>query len=123
MATPISGISNEIARQLKRYNLILKEDIEAAEKEFTKEAVEELKNSPLTPRLTGDYAEGWTQSKVKGHWVAHNETDYQLTHLLEKGHAKVGGGRVNAYPHIEQIADKAAEKFEERIDDIVRLRG
>lgn len=123
MATPISGISDEIARQLKRYNLILKEDIEAAEKELTKEAVEELRNSALTPRLTGDYAKGWTQSKVNGHWVGHNKTNYQLTHLLEDGHAKVGGGRVPAYPHIEPIARKAAEKFEERIDDIVRLRG
>lgn len=123
MATPISGIADEIARQLKRYNLILKEDIDAASKELTKDAVDELRNSSLTPRLTGDYAKGWKQSKVKGNWVAHNETDYQLTHLLEEGHAKVGGGRVPAYPHIEPIARKVADKFEERIDDIVRLRG
>lgn len=30
-----------------------------------------------------------------------------LPHLLEKGHAKIGGGRTRAYPHVRPAADLA----------------
>lgn len=122
MATPITGIADAIARELQRYNLVLQEDIDNAAKEVTKDVVDKLRSSPRTPRLTGSYATGWARSRVKGKWVVHNKTDYQLTHLLEKGHAKVGGGRVDAYVHIAPIAREAVDEFEERIDEIVRMR-
>lgn len=122
MATPITGIADAIARELRRYKLVLKEDIDNLADVVTKEAVTELKSSPVTPRLTGDYAAGWKRSRVRGKWIVHNKTDYQLTHLLEKGHAKVGGGRVRAYVHIAPIARKVVDKFDEGIDEIVMLR-
>lgn len=123
MATPISGIADAIARELKRYNLVLKEDIDKITDLVTKEVVDELRNGPDTPRATGDYAEGWTRTKVKGKWIVHNKTDYQLTHLLEKGHAKVNGGRVGARVHIAPIARKAVDKYENEINEIARVRG
>lgn len=122
MATPITGIADAITRELERYNLVLQEDIAQITNEITKEVVKELREGPLTPRLTNDYADGWKRSKVRGKWIVHNETDYQLTHLLEDGHAKVGGGRVDPRPHIQPIAQKAVEKFEDRIDEIARVR-
>ncbi|MFJ7736399.1 HK97 gp10 family phage protein [Lysinibacillus sp. NPDC097287] len=123
MATPISGIADAIARELQRYSLVLKEDVDKATKEVSKETVDELKNGPLTPRRTGDYAASWRMRKVRGKWVVHSEDHYRLTHLLEKGHAKVGGGRVRAYKHIQPAAEKAAISLEDKIDEIVRMRG
>ena len=34
-----------------------------------------------------------------------------LVHLLEKGHAKVGGGRTTAYPHMEPAFEDAKKEF------------
>lgn len=72
-----------------------------------------------SPRMTGRYAAGWTYQaapgKLKG-YVVHNATDYQLTHLLEKGHALWQGGRVKAIPHIRPVEQATIAKVLERIE-------
>jgi len=57
---------------------------------------------------TGAYIKDWAVKEVKPRngfssstWVVHNKKHYQLTHLLEKGHAKRNGGRTKAIPHIK----------------------
>lgn len=82
------------------------------------EAVELLQGH--SPKKTGDYAAGWTMKPtrtgpIKGYTV-YNATNYQLTHLLEKGHAKVNGGRVRAIPHIRPVEQAEIERLLERIN-------
>ena len=89
----------------------VKKDIEKAGKEALKEV------KARSPQKTGWYKKGWrmgkrrngTSSKSSG-VVIYNKTDYQLTHLLEHGHQKANGGRVEGKPHIRP-AEKAAEKM------------
>ena len=40
---------------------------------------------------------------------------YSLTHLLENGHAKRGGGRVKAIPHIGKVNADVMEMVEKEI--------
>lgn len=42
-----------------------------------------------------------------------------LVHLLEKGHAKMGGGRVAGREHVAPAADEAFGEFERLMDDVV----
>ena len=56
--------------------------------------------------------------------IIHNRTDYQLTHLLEKGHIlKRGGrtlGRVPAKVHIAPVEERAIKNLEEAIEKIAK---
>lgn len=67
-----------------------------------------------SPEKTGDYKKGWRNKTLYDgpdgyRSVTHNATDYQLTHLLEKPHAKRDGvGITEAQPHIGP-AEAAAE--------------
>ena len=54
----------------------------------------------------------------------HNATDYQLTHLLEFGHAINGGTkRVKAIPHIEPAKENAVETFVQEVEKVIREAG
>lgn len=115
------------AQAVKEYLEIYVEDIGEAVEETSnqigKEARDELKQT--SPKKTGRYAKGWTVRKDKKHknyytvkvW---NRTDYQLTHLLEFGHATRNGGRTKALPHIRPVEEKYKAEFEKQIKDKIR---
>jgi hypothetical protein len=48
---------------------------------------------------------------------------YRLTHLLEKGHAKIGGGRTDAFKHIEFGNDLAVRRMQELSEEAVENAG
>ncbi|MFD2705458.1 HK97 gp10 family phage protein [Salibacterium lacus] len=111
-------LQKEISQALSEYTDEVTEELDEAKKKVAKESAKTLKRT--SPSLTGDYAKGWRAKKVGNAWVVHNKTDYQLTHLLEKGHAKRGGGRVPAQPHIRPVEQEAIEEFENRIERAIR---
>ena len=64
-----------------------------------------------SPKRTGNYRKGWRTEIVydgpDGIRIrVFNGTNGQLTHLLENGHAKIGGGRVSGTPHIRPAEQK-----------------
>lgn len=70
-------------------------------------------------RHTGDYASGW---KVKMEHkinetsaVIYNARVPGLPHLLEYGHAKVGGGRVAGRAHIKPVEDEIIRKLDKEL--------
>lgn len=113
----INDIAKEITKQLETYSRVLNKDVEQITDEITKEAVQELKDK--SPKNKGDYARNWTRKKAQGGYVLYNRK-YQLTHLLERGHAKVNGGRVPGKAHIRPVEEKTIKKYESRIEKAAR---
>ena len=112
MATDINNLAAEINRQLALYARQTEETVDVIAEKVANDGVELLKaNSPKSPG-GGKYARSWTQKKVGKKFVIHNKKHYRLTHLLEKGHAKVNGGRVAARVHIAPVEDRVIDEFE-----------
>lgn len=109
----IDQLANEITKCLNQYTDDVTEVLEETKVNLAKEGVRKLKTT--SPKDKGDYARNWTHKKTKKGQVIHNKR-YQLTHLLEYGHAKRNGGRVAAVVHIapveEELHRKAAAEFE-----------
>lgn len=115
----INTAGTAIAEALAEYDQEIADATKRITDEVAKEAVDDLKKS--SPKLTGSYRKGWRKKqsyadrRTKRNTV-YNETDYQLTHLLEYGHASRNGGRVRAIQHIAPVEQAAIEALQERIE-------
>ena len=113
----VDQLTKEIEKALTEFVGVTEEACDKGVRETAKDAVQALRNAH--PSGSGQYGSwdkynsGWkvmqTKTDKRYHRKAtiHNETDYQLTHLLEKGHALANGGRARAFPHIAPVAEKA----------------
>lgn len=121
----IDQLVTEITKAVKDYT----EDVSAAiakEVEATADKVlQEVKNT--APKKTGEYRKGFKKTNKSNHgqtrYVVWNKKKYRIVHLLEFGHAKRGGGRVAARPHLRPAHDKYAGQLVENIKRIIRNGG
>lgn len=118
MKVKVDNFAKTVEQALSDYaddvNDIVKQEI----KDAGKEAVKELKEK--SPKHTGKYAKRWRstvqrETAVGAEVVVHNKI-YGLTHLLEKGHAKRGGGRVAGIPHIAPVEEEITGKLSDEIE-------
>jgi hypothetical protein len=120
--TSINNLANEIARELQRYAGLVEEEFEVSKKDVVDQLLDELNEHRATYKIrSGNYNKGWRVKKKGNAYIVHNKTNYQQTHLLEKGHAKAdGSGRVQSFQHIGPAEKKAVEELLRRVDQAVR---
>lgn len=99
----VSQLTSAISEILDEYETVSQETLNRVIDDTAKETAKQV--SSLAPKATGKYASSITWEHVKttkkgAHVsvVKAEAPEYRLTHLLEKGHAKVGGGRVAPSP-------------------------
>ena len=83
-----------------------------------------------SPKKTGAYRKGWklkTERQIINDDVAsvtvYNQDRGYLTHLLENGHQKAGGGRVAAIPHIKPAEEEARQYLDGAVQRVVEEAG
>ena len=114
---------NEIRNTLEIYSEDIAEKVKQEVKEVTSKGLKLIKSN--SPVKTGSYRKGWRKKKIKStifgdEWVLFNKTDYRLTHLLEKGHAKKNGGMVKAYPHISKVEKEVTAELLKRVEAVIK---
>ena len=119
---PVGSLADAIMDTLEEYADLAVEDVKQAVKEAGDTVRDEIRTH--APKDTGEYAKSWTVKKMKETSnsltvVVHSRNRYQLAHLLEFGHAKRGGGRVSAQPHIASAEQKGVEYLEEEIRKVL----
>ena len=118
--TSVDAMADEIMKGLTEYADLAEEGMKKAVKKTAKSVKDEI--SANAPKRTGAYSKSLTakKTKEKSHSLeitVHSRNRYQLAHLLEKGHAKRGGGRVSGKPHIAPAEEKGLQLFEELIEE------
>lgn len=116
--TPIGGLAEAVMDALEEYRDLAEETVRDAVSGVSKETVTKVEDK--SPQLTGGYKRGWTSKRTTDRSgqlaiTVYNRRKPGLTHLLEKGHAKRGGGRVEGIPHIAPAEEYAIEELEKRI--------
>ncbi|MCQ4689199.1 HK97 gp10 family phage protein [Clostridium sp. SL.3.18] len=114
----IDEMSDAIMDELEKYKDLAADDLKDAVKETAKTVRKEIQaNAPVD---TGKYKKSWSVKNIHEDaesidLVVHSRNRYQIAHLLEHGHAKRGGGRVAARPHIAAAEEKGEEQLVETI--------
>lgn len=121
----IDRLAAEIANAVRQYTESVSDSVAVAVEETAKDCTNEIKEN--SKFKSGKYSKGWKIVKRDRSGVTSriiwNPKYYRLVHLLEKGHAKRGGGRVSGRPHVGPAEQKYVGELANRIAQVIRNGG
>lgn len=117
MRADIGNLAEIVGKEIENWEAEVREAVEKGCKETAQTAAKTLQKGGSYKERTGTYTKDWTYGARErksviygtGAFSVYNKKHYQLTHLLEKGHASRNGGRVKAFPHIAPVNDTIGE--------------
>jgi len=114
----------DVNKILNEYSNDIQEAISKDAQEVSKKGVAELKNT--SPKRTGKYRKGWRMKTKKGRYeiecIIHN-SEYMLTHLLEKPHALRNGRTSKPQIHIAPVEEMCVSQYERDVENIIKNGG
>jgi hypothetical protein len=120
----IDKLASEIAKELSTYSQEVVQRVNVSSERVGKTAVKQLKQT--SPKRYGKYAKSWTMKTEPEVGQPHTRIihakapHYRLAHLLEYGHAKVGGGRVEGKPHIRPAEEQVIKDFVSEVEEAIK---
>jgi hypothetical protein len=122
--TPIERFEAELQQILEEYGAEVSEGTAEAVKEITQKTAKAVRgNARGSFGGKGAYAKAWTfeveEGRLKNTGIVYNRMP-GLPHLLEKGHAKRGGGRVPGRAHIAPAEEEAIEAIQKAIEEAAK---
>lgn len=123
MTIKLDKLAATIAQELMLYSRDVQEVLDREGGEIAKGGVAKLRET--SPRRSGRYARGWTfgVERTAGRpptYIIYNKDKPQLAHLLEHGHAKRGGGRVQGQPHIAPVEREVTEAYVAAVREVLQ---
>ena len=119
----VEQMASAIEEELMNYRDLASDSLKQAVKKAGKTVKQDINGS--APVRTGKYAKSWT-AKVTAEdsesieVTVYSPSRYMLAHLLEHGHAKRGGGRVRAIPHIAPAEEHGIEQLTRDIETALK---
>ncbi len=115
----VDQMAEALARTMAEYAELSNEVMKGCVVEVSQSVKRDIQGN--APVRTGKYKKSWAAKKVQENansltMAVHSRDGYQIAHLLEHGHAKRGGGRVQAVPHIAPAERRGAEELTVRIE-------
>lgn len=115
----VDQMAEAIAQSMAEYAELSNETMKKSVTEVGQSVKKDIQSG--APVKTGRYKKSWAVQKVKENAntlvvAVHSRDRYQIAHLLEHGHAKRGGGRVAAIPHIAPAEQRGAEELVSKIE-------
>lgn len=119
--TPIEKLTQSIEKILDEYGDDVQGNMDEIIQKVGKSGVTALRNESKAKFNGTKYAKGWKatteKTRLSTRVIIHN-TLPGLPHLLEKGHAKRGGGRVSGREHIAPVEDQIVREIEAAANEI-----
>lgn len=117
--TTLDTLADDIGKILEEYQDDVKQNLDQITKQIAQKGQQALKNESKS-KFKGDrYWKGWKVDLQVGRLdtkaTIYNASLPGLPHLLEKGHAKRNGGRVEGTVHIAPIEEKLVAEFEKQM--------
>ena len=114
----VGSLADAVMDSLREYSGMAADEVKEAVRAAGNTVRDEIREN--APKDMGAYAKSWTVKKQREtssslSLTVHSRNRYQLAHLLEFGHAKRGGGRVSAKPHIADAEAAGIRQLEEDI--------
>lgn len=116
MAIEVKNFSVAISEILDGYSADVRSAVDGAVEQAGKKALKTVRaKSPVRKRKGGGfYKNGWRMEKKRGgvfhdqvRVTIYNAKSGPMVHLLENGHQKAGGGRVEGIPHVQPAYEEA----------------
>ncbi len=119
----IDNMATEIMKGLDEYARLTTSDLKSSVRKAGTNVKKDIQAN--APKKTGAYSKSWSVKTTKEtsnslELTVYSPKKYQLAHLLEFGHAKRGGGRTKAQPHIAPAEEAAVKQLESDIERALR---
>ena len=124
MKIRIDELSEAVQAELEQYAGEVQENVDAAVIRVARRCLKKIRKD--SPKRSGAYRKGWRMQIEKGPLstaaVIYNRTRWFLIHLLEDGHQKAAGGRVEGTPHVEPAGQQAEKELVDELTNVLRER-